>query len=90
MALAALISATREAREPGVALRATFWLAGRTLIERQARLAVTAGASQIIILVESFPAELVRPSSASAARGCRSSRPAPPPKPLPPSVRACG
>lgn len=60
MALAALISATREAREPGVALRATFWLAGRTLIERQARLAVTAGASQIIILVESFPAELVQ------------------------------
>ena len=43
MALAALISATREAREPGVALRASFWLAGRTLVERQARLA--AGAS---------------------------------------------
>jgi len=60
MALAALISATREAREPGVALRATFWLAGRTLIERQARLAAGAGASLVIILVESFPAELVQ------------------------------
>lgn len=60
MALAALISATREAREPGVALRATFWLAGRTLIERQARLAAGAGASVIVILVESFPAELVQ------------------------------
>jgi len=60
MALAALISATREAREPGVALRATFWLAGRTLIERQARLAASAGAALIIILVESFPAELVQ------------------------------
>lgn len=60
MALAALISATREAREPGVALRATFWLAGRTLVERQARLAAGAGAALIVILVESFPAELVQ------------------------------
>jgi len=60
MALAALISATREAREPGVALRATFWLAGRTLIERQARLAAGAGAALIIILVEQLPAELVQ------------------------------
>ncbi len=60
MALAALISATREAREPGVALRATFWLAGRTLVERQARLAASAGAAVVIILVESLPAELVQ------------------------------
>lgn len=60
MALAALITATREAREPGVALRATFWLAGRTLIERQAQLAASAGARQIVILVESLPAELVQ------------------------------
>jgi hypothetical protein len=60
MALAALISATREAREPGVALRATFWLAGRTLLERQARLAASAGAALIIVLVESFPAELAQ------------------------------
>ena len=60
MALAALISATREAREPGVALRATFWLAGRTLIERQAQLAASAGAKLIVILVESLPADLVQ------------------------------
>lgn len=60
MALAALISATREAREPGVALRATFWLAGQTLIERQVRLAAAAGARLIVILVESLPAELVQ------------------------------
>jgi hypothetical protein len=60
MALAALISATREAQEPGVALRATFWLAGRTLVERQARLAAEAGAALVIIIVESLPAELVQ------------------------------
>lgn len=60
MALAALITATREAREPGVALRATFWLAGRTLIERQAQLAAAAGAKPIVILVESLPTELVQ------------------------------
>lgn len=60
MALAALISATREAREPGVALRATFWLAGRTLIERQARLAAGAGATLIVILVQTLPGELVQ------------------------------
>lgn len=60
MALAALISATREAQEPGVALRATFWLAGRTLIERQARLAADAGAALVIIIVENLPAELVQ------------------------------
>jgi hypothetical protein len=69
MALAALISATREAREPGVALRATFWLAGRTLIERQARLAAGAGASIIVILVESFPAELVQAVERLRAEG---------------------
>jgi hypothetical protein len=64
-----LISATREAREPGVALRATFWLAGRTLIERQARLAAGAGASLVIILVESFPAELVQAVERLRAEG---------------------
>lgn len=60
MALAALISATREAQEPGVALRASFWLAGRTLVERQARLAADAGAAVVIIIVESLPAELIQ------------------------------
>lgn len=60
MALAALISATREAREPGVPLRATLPLAGRTLIERQALLAAAAGVERIIVMVEAVPAELVR------------------------------
>lgn len=69
MALAALISATREAREPGVALRATFWLAGRTLVERQARLAAGAGAAVVIILVESLPAELVQAVERLRAEG---------------------
>ena len=58
MPIAALLSATREAREPGVPLRATFWLAGRTLIERQARLAAAAGARRIIVMVETVPGEL--------------------------------
>jgi hypothetical protein len=69
MALAALISATHEAREPGVALRATFWLAGRTLVERQARLAAGAGAALIIILVESLPTELVQAVERLRAEG---------------------
>lgn len=69
MALAALISATREAREPGVALRATFWLAGRTLVERQARLAAGAGAAVVIILVETLPAELVQAVERLRAEG---------------------
>lgn len=59
MPFAALISATRDAHEPGVPLRATFWLAGRTLIERQALLAAEAGAQRIIILIERCPAELL-------------------------------
>ncbi len=58
MPIAALLSATREARDPGVPLRATFWLAGRTLIERQARLAAAAGAKRIIVMVETIPGEL--------------------------------
>lgn len=57
MALAALIAAYHESAEPGV-LRATLLLAGRTVLERQARLAAAAGASRIIVLVERTPAEL--------------------------------
>lgn len=69
MAVAALISATREAREPGVALRATFWLAGRTLVERQARLAAGAGATLIVILIESLPTDLVQAVERLRAEG---------------------
>jgi hypothetical protein len=57
LALAALIAAYHESGEPGH-LRATLPLAGRTVIERQARLAASAGASPILILVERMPAAL--------------------------------
>lgn len=57
MALAALIAAYHESAEPG-ALRAALPLAGRTVIERQARLAHAAGAKRIVVLVERMPAGL--------------------------------
>ena len=57
MALAALIAAYHESGEAG-ALRAVLPLAGRTLVERQARLAARAGATRIVVLVERLPAEL--------------------------------
>lgn len=57
MALAALIAAYHESAEPG-ALRATLPLAGRTVVERQVRLAAAAGAAPILVLVERMPAEL--------------------------------
>ncbi|MEA3030405.1 MAG: hypothetical protein QOG13_1730 [Sphingomonadales bacterium] len=57
MALAALIAAYHESGEPGH-LRATLPLAGRTVIERQARLAAAAGAAPVILFVERLPAAL--------------------------------
>ena len=57
MALAALISAYHESGEPGH-LRATLPLAGRTVLERQARLAAGAGADPVIVFVERLPAAL--------------------------------
>ena len=57
MALAALIAAYHESGEPGH-LRATLPLAGRTVIERQARLAAAAGCNPVIVLVERLPAAL--------------------------------
>lgn len=57
MALAALIAAYHESAEAGL-LRATLPLAGRTVVERQARLAAKAGASRIVLLVERIPPEL--------------------------------
>lgn len=59
MALAALILAYQESGEPGGALRAVLPLAGRTLVERQAKLAANAGAQRILILVERVPPELL-------------------------------
>ncbi len=57
MALAALISAIRDA-EDGSGLVGTLSVAGRTLIERQARLAAQAGAARVVLLVERLPAGL--------------------------------
>ena len=57
MALAALISAIRDA-EDGSGLVGTLPVAGRTLIERQARLAAQAGAERVVLLVERLPAGL--------------------------------
>jgi hypothetical protein len=57
LALAALIAAYHESSEPG-ALRATLPLAGRSVVERQARLAAAAGAAPIIVVVERMPPAL--------------------------------
>lgn len=57
MALAALIAAYHESAEPGM-LRAALPLAGRTVIERQARLAHAAGARRIVVLIERMPPAL--------------------------------
>ena len=57
MALAALIAAYHESSEPG-ALRATLPLAGRTVVERQARLAVAAGAASVLVVAERMPPAL--------------------------------
>ena len=59
MALTALIAAYRESDEPGGPLRAVLPLAGRTLIERQAKLAARAGARRILVLVERVPPALL-------------------------------
>jgi hypothetical protein len=59
VALTALISAYQESDEPGGPLRAVLPLAGRTLIERQAKLAALAGARRILVLVERVPPELL-------------------------------
>jgi hypothetical protein len=56
--LAALIAAYHEADDPGGGLRATLLIAGRTLLERQVRLAVAAGADPVVIAVERVTAPL--------------------------------
>lgn len=57
MRLAALIAAYHESAEPG-RLRAALPLAGRTVVERQVRLAAAAGASPVLVLAERMPADL--------------------------------
>ena len=59
MTLAALIAAYHEAEDPGGGLRATLSLAGRTVLERQAKLAAAAGADPVIVAVERVPPELL-------------------------------
>lgn len=59
MTIAALIAAYHEAEEPGGGLRATLSLAGRTVLERQAKLAAAAGADPVIVAVERVPPELL-------------------------------
>jgi hypothetical protein len=54
--LAALIAAYHEAEDGG--LRATLIVAGRTLVERQVRLALAVGAEPVVVVVERVTAEL--------------------------------
>jgi hypothetical protein len=56
--LAALIAAYHEADDAGGGLRATLPIAGRTLIERQVRLAAFAGADPVVVVVERVTAAL--------------------------------
>lgn len=56
--LAALIAAYHEAADEGAGLRATLPIAGRTLLERQARIAQAVGATHIIVVAEDRPSEL--------------------------------
>jgi hypothetical protein len=56
--LAALIAAYHEADDAGGGLRATLPIAGRTLIERQVRLAAFAGAEPVVVVVERVTAAL--------------------------------
>lgn len=58
MGLAALICAYHESDEPGGPLRAVLPIAGRTLVERQIRLARSAGAGTIILFIERMPPSL--------------------------------
>jgi hypothetical protein len=56
--LAALIAAYHEADDSGGGLRATLPIAGRTLLERQVRLAWATGAEPVVVVVERVTAAL--------------------------------
>ena len=71
MPLAALIAAYHEADEPGGGLRATLPLAGRTVLERQARLAVSAGADLVVVVVERVPPDLLAAIDRLRGQGMR-------------------
>jgi hypothetical protein len=69
MSLTALIGAYHDSSEGGDGLRATLPLAGRTLIERQARLAAEAGARPIVVVVDRQPPELAAAIARLRAEG---------------------
>jgi hypothetical protein len=69
LGLAALIAAYHEADEPGGRLRATLPLGGRTLVERQVRLAAAAGADPVVLAVERVPGDLVAALDRLRAQG---------------------
>ena len=70
MPLAALIAA-QDHIDVGDGLRATLPLAGRSVIEYQAGLAVAAGAGHIVILVERVPAALAQAVDRLRRQGLR-------------------
>jgi hypothetical protein len=57
--LAALIAAYQDSADEGDGLRATLPLAGRTLLERQSRLAASAGARPIVVVADRQPRDLL-------------------------------
>jgi hypothetical protein len=57
--LAALIAAYHDSADEGDGLRATLPLAGRTLLERQARLAAAEGARPVVVVADRQPRELL-------------------------------
>ena len=59
MTLAALVAAYQDSADEGDGLRATLPLAGRTLLERQSRLAASAGARPIVVVADRQPRELL-------------------------------
>ena len=70
MPLAALIAA-QDHTDIGDGLRATLPLAGRTLIEYQAGLALDAGAGHVVVLVERVPASLAQAVDRLRRQGAR-------------------
>lgn len=70
MPLAALIAA-QDQTDSGDGLRATLPLAGRTLVEYQAGLALAAGAGHVVILVERVPAALAQAVDRLRRQGAR-------------------
>jgi len=68
--LAALIAA-QDQTDSGDGLRATLPLAGRTLVEYQAGLALAAGAGHVVILVERVPAALAQAVDRLRRQGAR-------------------